>query len=187
MMNMKRVGFLSLGLFLAACGGSGGSLDQAGASKAMGAAMTAAGTVQGQVMSQVMTLKSDTPSGGLVSGTQSSFTINGTVNSPAGGSVDVKGSGSRTTNSWKWDIDFTFKGWKDQAQQITLDGTLKLSYDLASLAPPNGTVKYVGDVSVTGAVSGTATYDLTIKYSGAGAYSMCGTVGGYSFSQGSGC
>jgi hypothetical protein len=175
------VGSMLAFLGVVGCGGS--DVDAQTAGQAMSEAMQAGMTAYTKVAMEVGNLGPN-----WITGTASSFEINGTVENTAGGggSAAVTGSGSRSANGFKMDLKLVFSDWKS-AQGLILNGPLNISYDVkgAGIGGLSYTMKYSGDLEVSGSATGTASFDLTITVSGM-TPKVCGTVGGHDVSYG-GC
>jgi hypothetical protein len=169
---------LSSALTLAACGGP--TLDASSASKALSVAAGASSQVQTMITPQLMA-----GSGAWITGSASGFTLSGTIANPKGsGSATVSGNGSSSTTGSQLTFTMVLNNWYDTVNNITLNGSLKADFSMASGTPPTISVHETGDLNASGAVNGMIDFDLTLQSSGT-ASSVCGHVGGQTV--GTGC
>lgn len=192
-MKTIRTSLSGLFVFVLAAGllgcGGGSSVDQNGAARATASALSASSMGESRIRAGL----SGGDTGGLKVQVQNgSFSVSGTLTNPQGGSLDIQGSGTYGNDgSYSSSLTLVFRGWKDAAQNIVLDGTLGESASATvSGGATTAQARYVGDLLVSGAVTGTATFDLSVsttRGNGSSCVKESGHVGGFTIDVKVGC
>lgn len=154
------------------CGGEGGEATDA--EQTATAALTVSGQAEGQIFAELPAL----PSGaGWVQGTLQSFTISGTLTSPAGGTATVAGAGGESSTGYAMQLSITFDDWVSSATGQLLNGTLSSTYQVTTLAPRSFSMTVSGTVMVGAKPAIPVKVDLQVTVT-KGQLTYCGTVAG---------
>lgn len=112
-----------------------------------------------------------------VTGTISSFQVSGTVSNPSGeGTATISGSGGKKTTGWGVTLTITFSGW--EANGLTINGPLDVSYAITSLVPVKMSLTVKGTPQATiGKLTVPVVVDVKVEVNGK-TTTACGTVAG---------
>lgn len=185
----KMVSGLLLGAFALVLGGCGGgaTLSEAEATSVMRSALTASTDASTQVTGGL----SGSGAGSLkVDISADHFSVQGTVESPNGGSAKISGEGtSPKDGSFSADLSVAFDDWKDK--DLVLNGELDMSITTTvSEGSTSVEAAYSGELEVSGAAEGTVSFDLSVKTTisdGKICLIQSGEVGGVAMDVKTGC
>jgi hypothetical protein len=189
MKTYKAVSGFLLGAFALVLGGCGGgeTLSESEATSVMQSALTASTSASTQLGGG---LSGSGTAGFKVDISADHFSVEGTVESPNGGSAKVSGEGDTSkTGSFSADLSVAFDDWKDR--DLVLNGELAMS--LTSTISEGTTsldAEYSGDLEVSGAANGTVSFDLSVKTTislGKICLIQSGEVGGVTMDVKTGC
>ncbi|MCB9641047.1 MAG: hypothetical protein H6728_12200 [Myxococcales bacterium] len=119
------------------------------------------------------------PAGSWVSGTLESFTIQGSVTNPNGGTASVTGTGSYKENKFTLSLVVTFQDWISKG--LTLNGAMTVNFTLTADGKVESETTVAGTLKVKGLNARTpnlevpVVVDIKIATSGLSA-DTCGTI-----------